>query len=241
MSTALAVRNEELLEKVILGNDLSGLSSMEKVQHVKNICDSIGLNPLTKPIQLMKFQGKEIPYVTKDGSEQLRKINNVSITDIAFTLVGDIYIVTAKASTPDGRTDVSTGAVNIKGLTGEALANAYLKTETKAKRRVTLSISGLGFLDENEVDSIAGAVKEPSQDQIHDMLAAIKDCLSMDELKNTYQLAYKAFKEFPNTLETITYAKDMRKEELMFSINNVAEIRDKANELLEDSSIEDGA
>jgi len=237
MSNVLAIRNDELLEKVILGNDLSGLSSMEKVQHVKNICDSIGLNPLTKPIQLMKFQGKEIPYVTKDGSEQLRKINGVSVTDIAFNLLGDIYIVTAKASTPDGRTDVSTGAVNIKGLTGEALANAYLKAETKAKRRVTLSISGLGFLDENEVDSISGAVKEPSSDDIQFHLKNISDAFSMDNLKDAYQAAYKAFKDHPNIKETLTYAKDMRKNELM----NVVEIRDVANESLEDANLDDGA
>ena len=32
---------------------------------------------------------------------------------------------------------------------------------TKAKRRVTLSISGLGYLDETEVESIPGAEKVP--------------------------------------------------------------------------------
>ena len=34
---------------------------------------------------------------------------------------------------------------------GEFAANAIMKAVTKAKRRVTLSISGLGFLDETEV------------------------------------------------------------------------------------------
>jgi hypothetical protein len=38
------------------------------------------------------------------------------------------------------------------------LANALMKAETKSKRRVTLSICGLGFLDETEADSIPGAV-----------------------------------------------------------------------------------
>ena len=35
-----------------------------------------------------------------------------------------------------------------------ALANAIMKTETKAKRRATLSICGLGFLDESEIETI---------------------------------------------------------------------------------------
>jgi len=34
-----------------------------------------------------------------------------------------------------------------------------MKAETKAKRRVTLAICGLGFLDESEVDSIKGATQ----------------------------------------------------------------------------------
>jgi len=48
----------------------------------------------------------------------------------------------------------ATGAVDIKGLTGKNLANAFMKAETKAKRRVTLSICGLGFLDESEVEDM---------------------------------------------------------------------------------------
>jgi hypothetical protein len=37
------------------------------------------------------------------------------------------------------------------------LANALMKAETKAKRRATLSICGLGMLDETEVEDIQGA------------------------------------------------------------------------------------
>jgi len=47
--------------------------------------------------------------------------------------------------------------VNIENLKGEARSNAMMKAETKAKRRVTLSICGLGMLDESETDSIPGA------------------------------------------------------------------------------------
>ncbi|ENE1758084.1 hypothetical protein ABM325_001822, partial [Campylobacter jejuni] len=68
--------------------------------------------------------------------------------------VGDIYMVTAYAATPDGRTDCDTGALNIKNLGGDNLANAIMKAITKAKRRVTLSICGLGMLDESELETI---------------------------------------------------------------------------------------
>jgi len=49
------------------------------------------------------------------------------------------------------------GATSLAGLRGDNLANAFMRAETKAKRRVTLSICGLGFTDESEVDSIPGA------------------------------------------------------------------------------------
>jgi hypothetical protein len=47
----------------------------------------------------------------------------------------------------------------IKGLQGDALANALMKAETKSKRRVTLSICGLGMLDETEMETIPSAVQ----------------------------------------------------------------------------------
>ncbi len=72
-------------------------------------------------------------------------------------MVEGIYSVTAMATDKTGRTDESIGAVPIDGMKGETRANAMMKAETKAKRRVTLSICGLGMLDETEVETIPGA------------------------------------------------------------------------------------
>ena len=71
--------------------------------------------------------------------------------------VGDTYLVIARATMPDGRTDESLGAVPIGNLKGDMFANALMKAETKAKRRVTLSICGLGMLDETELETIPTA------------------------------------------------------------------------------------
>jgi hypothetical protein len=68
-------------------------------------------------------------------------------------LVEDIYTVTARAEDMTGRTDESCGVVSLKGFQGEARSNKIMCAETKAKRRVTLSICGLGWLDETEVES----------------------------------------------------------------------------------------
>lgn len=147
--------NEQLLEKVILQNDLAGMTSIEKVQHVKNVCLSLNLNPLTKPIQLHKFQGKEVMYMSKDGAEQLRKNHNVSISSLETDILrGDLYVVKAHAQLPNGRQDCSTAVVSIAGLKGDAIGNAMKKCETQSKRRVTLSICGLGMLSEEELENL---------------------------------------------------------------------------------------
>ncbi len=67
--------------------------------------------------------------------------------------IDDLYIVKARATMPDGRTDEALGAVPLgSSVKGETRANAIMKGETKAKRRVTLSICGLGVLDETEAE-----------------------------------------------------------------------------------------
>jgi hypothetical protein len=76
-------------------------------------------------------------------------------------LEAKVYVVVVRAELPGGRSEDSTGAVPISGQ-GEQFANALMKAETKAKRRATLSILGLGMLDETEVESIPETAKAPA-------------------------------------------------------------------------------
>lgn len=149
-----SLQTAEIIERLVLGGDLSQLNPVQKVQYYNKVCSDIGLNPLTKPFQIIRFQGREILYATKDCTEQLRKIHGVSICALDKLLKDDVYIVTASAQDRTGRQDAATGVVFIGGLKGDALANAIMKAESKAKRRVTLSICGLGLLDDSETDTI---------------------------------------------------------------------------------------
>lgn len=146
-----------MLERVVLGGDLSKLSAQERMLYYRELCQSLKLNPLTQPFQYLSLSGKLVLYARKDATEQLRKQHGVSITKLDAQTTEGVYIVTATAKDQSGREDVATGAVAIENLRGEAKANAMLKAETKAKRRVTLSLCGLGMLDETEVESIPGA------------------------------------------------------------------------------------
>jgi hypothetical protein len=142
------------LEKVLVNGDLSALSSAERMGYYRAVCNSVGLNPLTRPFEYLKLNGKLTLYARKDATDQLRSIHGVSIEIMESSEVNGCYVVRARATNTYGRTDEDLGVVPIANLQGEALANAMLKATTKAKRRVTLSICGLGFLDETEADSI---------------------------------------------------------------------------------------
>lgn len=170
--TSLTDEAHKILADVIIMGDLSKLSAKEKVEYYKSLCDSIGLNPLTKPFEYMKFQGKEILYARKDATEQLRRKYDISIEIKTREVIEGIYIVTASARDPKGRVDEAIGAISIEGLKGEDKANAMMKAETKAKRRVTLSISGLGILDECEIESTyIEPVKLSANDIREDMIS----------------------------------------------------------------------
>ncbi len=141
-------------EMALIEGDLSKLSTDERVDYYGAVCKSVGLNPLTKPFEYIQLNGALKLYARRDATDQMRKIYGVSIEIISKNQIGDIFIVEAKATDNTGRVDTSTGAVSILGLKGAELANALMKAETKAKRRVTLSICGLGILDESEVEDM---------------------------------------------------------------------------------------
>lgn len=149
------------IERVVVDGDLKDLNPQQRVAYYNRVCESLGLNPYTKPFDYITLNGKLTLYARKDATEQLRKIHGISITQIDGRFADDLYIITATAQDATGRTDQATGAVSIAGLKGESKANAIMKAETKAKRRVTLSIAGLGWTDESEVDSIPGARLTP--------------------------------------------------------------------------------
>lgn len=157
MNQELAQQQTQVIEQVLVSGDLSKLTTEQRVNYYNRVCASLGLNPMTKPFAYILLNNKLTLYALKDCTEQLRSLRGVSLRIKSRELIGDVYVVTAQAEIGNGRCDEATGAVPVKGAQGDALANLYMKAETKAKRRVTLSICGLGMLDESEADSIPAA------------------------------------------------------------------------------------
>lgn len=158
MAQAIApVDTVTLLEQVLVTGDLAKLSPGQRLEYYRSVCTSLGLNPLTRPFDYIVLNSKLTLYAKKDCAEQLRRNNGVSIPKPDIQFADGLCIVSVTAVDKHGRSDSDIGAVLVEGVKGEARANAIMKAVTKAKRRVTLSICGLGMLDETEVESIPDA------------------------------------------------------------------------------------
>lgn len=119
----------DIIEEVLATGNLVNLNSEQRVIILKNLCESLGLNYRTRPFEFITMNGKLVLYARKDCTDQLRNLHKVSIDITDRTNANDVFMVTAKATYPDGRTDTSIGAVSIGGLRGDALANAFMKAE----------------------------------------------------------------------------------------------------------------
>lgn len=158
---------QDVITSLVLNGDLSKMNEVQKVDYYNSFCRHLKLNPLTQPFQIINMKGKLVMYARKDATDQLRKIYGVSVTDVVKEEVSGIYMVTVKGKDKSGREDAAIGAVTINGLQGEALANAIMKAETKAKRRFTLSICGLGILDETEVEDASNVIPEQKNNNVN--------------------------------------------------------------------------
>ncbi|QIR41706.1 hypothetical protein HCG51_33900 (plasmid) [Tolypothrix sp. PCC 7910] len=161
------------IAKIITNGDLSVLTAVERVKYYVQLCQHLGLNPITKPFDYIQDKGKITIYVNQTGAAQLRNLHNINIKITSRDTVDGMYIVTAEARTPAGRIEESTGIVNVDGLDAKAKANAMMRAETKAKRRATLSICGLGWMaDDESGQTMKAEVYDPPMDIVFNEAAS---------------------------------------------------------------------
>jgi len=164
MTTALATTdNGKLYESLALKGDLSALTPQEKALYYGSLCERLGLDATTQPFTPLTMNGKQILYASRGCTDQLARIHHVNRQIVKEEEIRGAYIVTVEAMLPDGRREQSKGAVCIENLKGDAFCNAIMKAETKAKRRATLSILGLGMLDEVELETVPAYARETVQ------------------------------------------------------------------------------
>lgn len=175
--TALvAPLSADTLEKVIVGGDLSGLDAAQRTEYYLHMCARADIDPASRPFEFITLNGKLVLYAKRDCTDQLRVRHGVSVVDMDHIPGEHLHVVTIKVQNAKGRTDMATGAVSVAGLRTDALANAIMKAETKAKRRATLSICGLGLLDESEIGTVPtnGGSASDAQEKLRAFLASKK-------------------------------------------------------------------
>jgi hypothetical protein len=161
-TTLAPVDPGRLLESIVTRGDLSGLSPADRARFYAQTCEEYGLNPASQPFAFLRLNGKEILYATRGATDQLAAIHRLNreiidgpkVIDLAGTKL--VYCV-ARATHPNGRIETATATVPLVDP-----VNVLMKAETKAKRRVTLSILGLGTLDEMELETIPASAQQPA-------------------------------------------------------------------------------
>lgn len=166
---------EAAIKHALVTGDVSRLTAVERVKLYFAVCDRLKLDPLSFPFDYIKTRDGGLKlYPNAIAASQIRKRDkiNVRLTNRQFS--HGMIIVTAEAIAPDGRIEQATGAVSGTDkygnpLTGQAQCDALMKAETKAKRRVTLSISGIGWNPDDEGGKIVTArAFDPPLDTIED-------------------------------------------------------------------------
>ena len=162
----------DAVNRALMAGDVSKLSPGDRVQFYAALCQSCGLNVLTRPFILLKGQDGALHwYATVGAAEQLRKLHRVSTKILSRERTEDgLYIVTVQVQSPDGRQEESQGIEFLGGLKGQALGNAMMKASSKALRRATLALCGLGMglaeVEQGQVvpfDAQTGAVELPPE------------------------------------------------------------------------------
>lgn len=162
---------EAAIEKVVLKGDLNGLTAVERVQYSFALCRTLGLNPLTHPIDYIEGEGKLKIYVNAVGVAQLREKHGISTVIVRSQKDDEFIYTTARATNRNGRSEESTAVVSLhdkygKPLTGTAKGNAFMKAETKAKRRATLALCGIPWDDGEKIQR--SQVYDPPADVLPD-------------------------------------------------------------------------
>lgn len=149
----------EVMEQVLIRGDLAGLTNAERARYYVRVCQSLGINPLTRPFDYILLNNKLTLYALKGCTDQLRAIHGISASIVGQTEANGLLTVHVRVRDQSGREDEDLGVVTLPEK-GDARANAIMKAITKAKRRATLSLCGLGMLDETELETIPPHAKQ---------------------------------------------------------------------------------
>lgn len=188
----------EALNAALIENDFSKLTPDNRAAYYKSYCESLGLNWLTRPLDVLKAQdGTHKLYPNKTAADQLARLHAITFETLYRETMEGLYIVGMKGTLPNGRTLDDEGVVPIKGLQAKDLANARKKTITQARRRVTLALAGLGWANGDdagepvtfdatlgrlpEIDAVDAPTDAENEQNIIDLFGGVTTSSAIDD------------------------------------------------------------
>jgi len=159
------------IDAALMRGSYGALTVSQRLALVKRKCDLLGVYLEHGPFVWGVINKKLSLIPTKNLSQQLRANRQikVDVLDRTFDAERQIYMVRVRTTGPDGRYDEDIGIVPAPpALKGEALANAMMTAETKAKNRCTLSHCGVGGIDETEVTAMVAGTPNPNVPQLNE-------------------------------------------------------------------------
>jgi hypothetical protein len=221
---------DAVIESIFAAGDISRVAPELQAKHYDQVCRSMGLNPATMPLVPIRLNGKLVLYPGRGATDQLAAIHRINreivegpeVRDILGSKVG---YAKCRATHPNGRTETA-----IATIPASDPAMLYMKLETKAKRRATLSILGLGMLDDAEVQDIPardkGAGSYGPVGRVPPAVSAIDsgplDALTMDDVRaelasaetleavvETYETHRQALLDETGDLDQLGYLSDV--------------------------------
>ena len=167
---------ERAIQSFVERGDISLLATEERVYLYSALCERYGLDPITRPFDVIELKGKLVLYANRGATDAIAR--NLGVTREVIVKPSFVDVMGCKVALCEaratylGRVETSTATeqvstvVNGKAelLKGMDLGNVLMKVETKAKRRATLAVAGLGnVLDYSEAATVAPSVL-PSPD-----------------------------------------------------------------------------
>jgi len=190
MSNELALKESEGLKQYYRNGNLIGLSDDQKDAVLVKLCERYGLDLILSPFAKIDFRGVEKFYLTASGTDQIAAQQKLTREIVKFEIDTQLGLVRCEARVTNSdktRSETSLafypvtkysqvkgadGKIEVKQITlqGEELANALMKSVTKAFRRATLSFVGLagGEVEEGAVPASSGQYQTaPAPVSIH--------------------------------------------------------------------------
>ena len=97
------------VETLMLDGDLGKLNASQRIQFYAATCDRVGLDPVARPFDYLRLNGKVVLYANKSCAEQLRQLHNISLGEVQTEVVNDTLTGAPIATWERFRSQVSQG------------------------------------------------------------------------------------------------------------------------------------